>query len=74
MIGVLREVAKRVAELELRLEKFTWAEVTRQSTATDNASEERTQHLRHMAKVAPGSCLKLLGAHIQLDGGHNDKF
>lgn len=50
MIGVLREIAKRVGGLELRLEKYTWAEVSRQGTATDNAAEERTHHLRHMGQ------------------------
>lgn len=69
MIGVSRRVAKRVAGLELRLENCTCAEVSRRVAlgATVHAAGPHTHHVQHMAKAPPITCLKVLGAYIQLE-------
>lgn len=70
---VLRHRARYTAGLELRLERYTWAIVTRpgwepKATGHDMDQLPVTQH-------APAcSCLKVLGASFKFDGEHREEF
>lgn len=69
------EAAGRMAGVELRLPTCQWKRVQRQGQdIPEFRPTPQCANLREMQETPAGSCMRVLGADVQQDGGHHLEF